>query len=173
LDGVGDVQGDVRVRVGRVAQRGLEPRIDLDDVDMRGVLREVLGEHAEAAPDLEHHVVGTELGRAPYHPEQVRVDQEVLAQVAARADAEGLQAAQARLRRELAHQPNRRAAFASTACSSSAYAMPRRSAMKRAVCTTKAVWLRCLRTGCGVRYGASVSTRRRSSGTRSAAEASS
>ena len=50
-------------------------------------------------------------------------------------------------------------------------ATPRRSATKRAVCATYAGWLRSLRTACGVRYGASVSTSRRSSGTRSAAAA--
>ena len=139
------------MRVGGVAQRRLEPAVDLDDVDVRRALGEVLRQHAEAAADLEHDVVGAQLRRPRDHAEQVRVDQEVLPQVAHGADAEGLQAAQARLRRELAHQPNRRAAFASTACSSSAYSMPRRSAMKRAVWTTNAVWLRCLRSACGVR----------------------
>ena len=98
---------------------GLEPAVELDDVDVAGALGEVLGEHAEAAADLEHDVVGAELRRARDHLEQVRVDQEVLAEVAVRADPERLHAAQARLRRELAHQPNSRAAFASTAASSS------------------------------------------------------
>ena len=69
-------------------------------------LGEVLGQHAEPAADLEHDVVGAQLRRAADHVEQVRVDQEVLAQLAVRADAERLQAAQARLGREPAHQPN-------------------------------------------------------------------
>src|SRR5688500_376294 len=107
------------MRVGGVAQRGLEPAVALDDVDVAGALGEVLGEHAEAAADLEHHIVAAELGGARDDLEQVRVDQEVLAQLAVRADPERLHAAQARLRRKLAHQPKSRAALASTAASSS------------------------------------------------------
>ena len=90
-----------------------------DDVDVAGALGEVLGQYAEPAADLEHDVVGAQLGGARDHLEQVRVDQEVLAEVPVRADPERLHAAQARLRGELAHQPNSRAALASTAASSS------------------------------------------------------
>ena len=85
-----EVQRDVRVRVDRVAQRRLQPAVELDDVDVRGALGEVLGEHAEAAADLEHDVVAAELGGARDHVEQVRVDQEVLAELAVRADPERL-----------------------------------------------------------------------------------
>ena len=101
-----------------------------------GTACEVLREHAEAAADLEHDVGGLERGGAADHVEQVRVDQEVLAELPVGADAELTQAAQARLDREVAHQRSSRAALASTAASSSSYAIPRRSATKRAVCTT-------------------------------------
>ena len=107
------------MRVERVAQRRLEPAVDLDHVHVRGALGEVLGQHAEPAADLEHDVLGRERGGAADHVEDVRVDQEVLAELAVRADPELAHAAQARLRRELAHQPSSRAALASTAASSS------------------------------------------------------
>ncbi len=119
LDRVGQVERRVGVRVERVAQRRLEPAVQLDHVDVARRLREVLGQHAEAAADLQHDVVRADLRGARDHAEQVRVDQEVLAEVAVRPDPERLHAAQARLRREVAHQPNRRAALASTARSSS------------------------------------------------------
>ena len=106
-------------RVEGVAEGGLELAVDLDHVHVGDARRQVLAQHAEPAADLEHDVVLRQRRLAPDHAEQVRVDQEVLPQLAVGADAERLEAAQARLRREPAHQPNRRAAFASTACSSS------------------------------------------------------
>ena len=132
--------------VERVAQRRLEPPVELDDVHVGGAVGEVLGEHAEAAADLEHDVARLQRRGSADDVEQVRVDQEVLAEVAVGTDAELAQAAQARLDREVAHQPSSRAALASTAASSSSYAIPRRSATKRAVWTTNAGWLRCLRS---------------------------
>jgi len=39
---------------------------------------EVRGEDSEPGPDLEHHILGVELGEAPDDPENVVVDQEVL-----------------------------------------------------------------------------------------------
>jgi hypothetical protein len=107
------------VRVERVAQGRLEPAVELDHVDVARGLGEVLRQHAEAAADLEHDVVRPELRGARDDAQQVRVDQEVLAELAVRPDPERLHAAQAGLRREVAHQPNRRAALASTARSSS------------------------------------------------------
>ena len=106
------------MRVERVAQGGLEPAVELDDVDVRDARRQVLAEHAEPAADLEHDVLGRERRRAGDDVEEVRVDEEVLAQLAIRAHAERGQAAQARLGRELAHHPKRRAPFACTASSS-------------------------------------------------------
>ena len=97
---------------------GSRRAVQLDDVHVRHPLGEVLGEDAEAAADLEHHVLRAELGGAGDHVEQVRVDQEVLAQLAPGPDAERLHPPQARLDGELAHQPNRRALLACTAASS-------------------------------------------------------
>ena len=108
------------MRVERVAQGRLQLAVELDHVHVGGALGEVLRQHAEPAPDLEHDVGGAELGGAADDVEDVGVDQEVLAQLAVGPDAELAQAAQARLRGELAHQPSSRAALASTAASSSA-----------------------------------------------------
>ena len=118
-DGVAEVQRRVRVRVQGVAEGGLELAVHFDHMHVRHACGQVLRQHAEPAADLEHYVRGIERRLAPDHVEQVRVDQEVLPEVAVGADPERLHAAQAGLRREAAHQPNRRAAFASTACSSS------------------------------------------------------
>jgi hypothetical protein len=87
-------------------------------VDVPRARREVLRQHAEPAAHLEHDVGGVELGGAGDHVEQVRVDEEVLAEVAVRAHAVLAQAPQARLGGERAHHPNSRAPFASTAASS-------------------------------------------------------
>ena len=154
LDGVGEVQGRVGVRAERVAQGRLERAVDLDDVHVARPGGEVLGEHAEAAADLEHDVRGVELGRPADDAEQVRVDEEVLAELALGRMPKLPQPPQAGLPgllEPLGHHPNSRAALASTAASSRSYSMPRRSATKRAVCTTFAGWLRSLRTTWGVR----------------------
>ena len=89
---------------------------------------------------------GAELGGALDHAEDVRVDQEVLAEVALRPDGEAAQAAQTGLN-GLAHHPKRR-------CSVGVDERPRaprrtvraRSATNCAVCTTNAGRLRSLRT---------------------------
>ena len=106
------------MRVQRVAERGLEAAVELDDVDVPRAFGEVLGEHAEAAADLEHDVVLGQLGGAADHVEDVRVDEEVLAEVAVRADAELAHPPDGRLR-GLRHQPKSLAALAVTAASSS------------------------------------------------------
>ena len=131
-DGVLHVQGHVGEPVDRVVQRGLEPAIDLDDMEMGHPRRQVLGQDSKSPSDLEHDVIGPELGRALDHSEQVGVDEEVLAEVAIRPHVEAPQAAQAGLawQRALhrpraigpparAHHPNNPAAFRSTAPSSS------------------------------------------------------
>ncbi len=104
------------MRVQRVAQRELEVAVELDDVDVGDALGEVLAEDAEAAADLEHDVLGRELGGAADHVEDVGVDEEVLAQIAVRPDPELAHPADA----GLAHQPKSFAPLASTAASSSA-----------------------------------------------------
>ena len=85
------------VRVGRVGERLAQALVDLDHVHVRDALGEVLREHAQAAADLEHHVLRRELGRAVDHAEDVRVDQEVLAELAVGAHAEAAHAPQAGL----------------------------------------------------------------------------
>ena len=116
----------------RLAQRRLQRAVDLDDVDVARQRGEVLGQHAEAAADLEHDVLRAELRRPVDDAEDVRVDEEVLAEVALGPDVELGEPAQTRL----GHHRSSAAAVASTAASSSSYAMPRRSATNRAVCTT-------------------------------------
>ncbi len=119
--------------------------IELDDVHVAHARGEVLGEHAESAADLEHDVPGLELGGPLDHAEDVRVDQEVLPELAVRSHAEAPHPTQARLHWLLrhreppgAHQPNTRAALRSTAAPSSAGVVPRSSATNASVCTTKA-----------------------------------
>ena len=154
---------------------GIERAVDLDDVDVRRARGEVLAEHAQAAADLQHDLPGVELGGALDDAEDVRVDEEVLAEVAARAHAELAHAPQARLGRQLGGSPAEEPRGVGVddrlelGLGLPAPLRPRSGA----VCATSAGWLRSLRTACGVRYGASVSTSRRSSGTRSAAAASS
>jgi len=124
-------------------------------------LGEVLRQHAQTPSDLQHDVLRCELGRAVDHPEDVRVDQEVLSQLAVGAHGEAVQPSQAGLDGSLGagahHQPNTRAALRSTVAPSSCALTPRRAARKATVWATKAGWLRCPRTAWGDRYGASVS----------------
>ncbi len=99
----------------RVAERGLERAVELDDVHVGAPLGQVLGEDAEPAADLQAHVVRSELGQPRDDVEDVRVDEEVLAEVALRPHAELAQAPQARLGRQVpGHHPNSLAALAST-----------------------------------------------------------
>ena len=125
---------------GGVRERGTQALVDLDDMNMRDPLSEVLGEHAETTTDLEHHVLRGELGGPADHTEDVGVDQEVLPEVAVRAHTELPHAAQARLPRRVlrrAHaQPKTRAALRSTVSESSSTVTPRRAAMKASVWAT-------------------------------------
>ncbi len=75
---VAEVERDVRARVAQVR---LERRVELDRVHVRDALREVAREHAETRADLEHDVVGREIGEAADHAEDVLVDEEVLAEL--------------------------------------------------------------------------------------------
>ena len=56
VERVGDVERRVRMRRERVLERGHERAVELDDVDVGGVRRQVLAEHAQPAADLEHDV---------------------------------------------------------------------------------------------------------------------
>ena len=99
---------------------GSSPRSSSTTWTWRGALGEVLAQHAEAAADLEHDVLGRQLGGAADDVEDVRVDEEVLAELAVRPDAELAHPARIGCGWELAHQPKSFAALASTAASSSA-----------------------------------------------------
>ena len=105
--------------VERVAQRRLEPAVDLDDVHVRGALGEVLGQHAEPAADLEHDVVGLSSAARPITSRMFESIRKFWPSSRFGPDPELAHPAQARLRREVAHQPSSRAALASTAASSS------------------------------------------------------
>ena len=123
----------IRACAKRVAERIAQTLVDLDHVYVRDALCEVLGEHPEAAADLEHHIVLAELGRAGDHPEDVGIDEEVLAEVAVGANAEAAQASEAGLRRHASHHANVRAALAVIAAASSALSVPRSCARNASV----------------------------------------
>src|SRR5205085_12025711 len=123
----------------------------LDRVDAADVRGEVTREHSLTGADLEDDVVRLELGQAPDHLEDVRVAEEVLAVLLLRARAHG--------------SPKHWAAFCSICRSSSVGSTSRARASAETVWTTCAGSFRFPRTGCGARYGASVSARMRSAGT--------
>ena len=114
----------------------LERAVELDRVDVRDALGEVAREGAEARADLEHDVVGLEIGEAADDAEDVLVDEEVLAEPLLRRDP---------------HSPNAAVALASIRRASSAASSPRASASAASVCTTLAGSLGLPRTGCGAR----------------------
>ena len=143
------------MRGGRVEQRLAQAFVDLHDMDVAHPLGEILGEDAQPTTDLQDHVRGLQPGCPVDHPKDVRVDQEVLAQVTIGADRETPHPAQAWLAGRLGHgahaHANSRAAFRSTAPARASGETPLSSATKASVWATKAGWLRCLRTGWGVR----------------------
>ena len=87
----------------------LERAVELDRVHVRDARGEEAREDAEAGPDLEHDVVGLELGEALDHAEDVLVDEEVLAERLPRRDAHSPNAA-SRSRRSAASSPRPRRA---------------------------------------------------------------
>src|SRR6185437_13825170 len=132
-------------------QRWLQRAVDLDRMNAADAIGEVAREHALAGADLEHDVVRPQLRQPVEHPEDVRVAQEVLAVLFLRPRAHGSE--------------KHSAAFRSTCCSSSAGSSARAWASAARVWTTLAGSFRFPRTGCGARYGESVSARMRSAGT--------
>ena len=137
---IAPVDAHVGVRAGRVEQRVAQALVDLDDMHVASPLGEVLREHAQAAPDLEDHIGGSELGGATDHAEDVRVDEEVLAELPVGPHRELAHPADARLDGRVGHgahhHPNSRAALRSTVAPSSSAPTPRSSAMNAAVCVT-------------------------------------
>ena len=85
---------------------------------------EVAREHADARPDLEHDVVGLQLGEPADHAEDVLVDEEVLPELL--------------LRRDLTSPKHGASRCASICRPSSAASSPRASASAASVCTTYA-----------------------------------
>src|SRR3954454_10343444 len=152
---VAEDDADVRDRAEALAQLRLERSVELDSHDTRDAVGEERGEGSEPRADLENHVVAVELGEAADPAEYVLVDEEVLAEVLLRRDPHG--------------SPNTAAAFAAIRSPSSAASSPRVSARAPTVCTTCAGSFGFPRTGCGARYGQSVSARILSAGTARAA----
>src|SRR5204863_3258443 len=105
--------------------------------------------------DLEDDVLRRELGQTADHAQDVLVDEEVLAELALREDVHGSE--------------KTAAAFASICRVNSLASSPRIAASAATVWTTCAGSFVVPRTGWGERYGQSVSTSRRSAGTRAAA----
>ncbi len=126
----------VEVGVRDAGELRLEAAVDFGCVDVCDPVGEVAREHAEPGADLEHHVVGREVGEPLDHAEQVLVDEKVLAQALAWRDA---------------HSENTLVAFSSIWSSRASASTPRASASASRVWRTKAGSLRRPRTGCGAR----------------------
>ena len=75
------MERDVLAAREPLAQPGLEPMVELDGVYVSHPLGQIGSENAEPGPDLEHAVVGVQLGQAPDNAEQVFIDQKVLAEL--------------------------------------------------------------------------------------------
>ena len=121
-----------------LGERRLEAAIDLDRVDARHLRRQVLGQRPDPRAHLEHDVVGPELREPVDHQQQVVVEQEVLAELAVRAQAVLGEAAQRALPR-LGHQAgsaNAASALSTIARPSASGSSPRSSATKRRVSST-------------------------------------
>src|SRR5207247_9686215 len=129
----------------------LEGAVELDGDDLEDAVGQVDGQGAEPGADLEHYVLAGQLRKTADHAEDVLVDEEVLTQLALR---------------EGGHcSPKTAAAFASICRARSSRSSPRIAASADSVWTTCAGSFVVPRTGCGARYGQSVSTSRRSAGT--------
>src|SRR5262249_35172755 len=172
---VGEAQAHVVVALQHGLERRAQALVDLDRVDAGGRPGPPRGQRAEPWPDLEHDVVRPDPAPANGEVRQVLVEQEVLAEVRVRADAVlGEQPPGPGPRGPLglgAHpcQPKARAAFVVVRASMAARAVPRRPARNRSVWATYSGRFGRPRRGTGARYGLSVSTSSRSSGSRRAA----
>src|SRR6266849_511474 len=155
LHGIAEAQLDVRSACQPLGELRREGGIQLDRVDPRNTICEIPRQDAEARPDLEHDVVFGELRQAADDPEDVLVDQEVLPQPLLRAHRQC--------------SPKAAVAFASICTASASGLAPRASASTATVWTTYAGSFVLPRTGCGARYGQSVSARINSVGTARAA----
>ena len=75
-------QLDVARRLGQGLELRPQPLVELDHVQASDPGREPLGQALPRLPNLEHDVVGGEVGLPDDHVEQVRVGEEVLAEAA-------------------------------------------------------------------------------------------
>ena len=148
-----------RVTFGRgrdVAEVRFEPSVELDGVNVGALLGQHAGQGAEARADLEHDVGGVELGQPGDDAEDVVVDEEVLPERLL-----GLRPAHG------AGSPKAAVAFRSICLlEQPRSSSPRASARTASVWSTLAGSFRLPRSGCGARYGLSVSARMRSAGHR-------
>ena len=136
-------------RADRVEQRLAQALVELHDVHVRGALGEVLGEHAQAAADLQHDVLAA---RAPPRARSRRgcssrsgssgrgrdrgAPRSGASAAGSAARAPRPPRSRVAGRQTTVHQPNRRAALRSTAAPSSRGSTPRSAAMNRSVCAT-------------------------------------
>src|ERR671935_234255 len=157
---VRDMELDVRPVSEPLRERVRKRAVELDRVHARDAVGEIGGQDPEPRTDLEHDVLRRELREAADHAEDVLVDEEVLPELLLG-------------EREPHESEKAAAAFASSRAASSAGSSPRASASATTVWTTFAGSFGRPRRGWGLRYGLSVSARRRSGGTRRAASRSS
>src|ERR687887_632977 len=157
---VGDLELDVRPVSEPLRERVRKRAVELDRVHARDAVGEIGGQDPEPRTDLEHDVLRRELREAADHAEDVLVDEEVLPELLLG-------------EREPHESENAAAAFASSRAASSAGSSPRASASAATVWTTFAGSFGRPRRSWGLRYGLSVSARRRSGGTRRAGSRSS
>ena len=136
VDRVLEPHDDVVAAGERGAQRRLEAPVELDRVHERRRVGEHRRHHAEPGPDLDHDVVGLELGQAERDADEVVVDQEVLAEPRVRHDPELGEPRQRDLAGRRHGSRNARAAFASTCSASASDVTPRRSATNASVSIT-------------------------------------
>ena len=123
LERVAEEKLDVFPSAETVRKRLLERPVQLDRLDVPDPVREKVREDAEARPDLQHDVVGAQFREPSDHPEDVPVDQEVLAELL--------------LRKRPGHaSENALAAFSSSRRPSAAASSPRASARALTVWTT-------------------------------------
>ena len=138
----------VQLGVREASQLGLERPVDLDGVDVGDPLGEEAREDAEARADLEHDVV--------------RARASASRSITPRMFSSTRKCWPSLLLRDDGHSPKAAVAFASICAASSAASSPRASASAASVWTTYAGSFGRPRTGCGARYGLSVSARIRS-----------
>ena len=155
LQRIGEPELDIRPAREAFDQLRTERGVDLDGVDLPHAIRQERRQDAETWPDLQHDVVLVKVGETADDAQDVLVDEEVLPELLLGANGH--------------ENPNKARAFASICRPSSAGSSPRVSASTATVCTTYAGSFVLPRTGCGARYGQSVSARIRFFGTWTAA----